>query len=528
MRHKKMITAIAVIYLILGAFSYALADYTLTLEPTDGASSISETHRGDEIYINIMLNDPTDVAGCAFTLEFDPAVFTPPQTDEDGLPVDGAEIVSAFPFTFETTEIDLTQTHRENSSEAGKIYFSGAAINTDDGGGLYGSAGDMALFTIKMKVNKDAAIAGTTLTLKQTELWNIDAGYGIDVGADGVYNSDVDTMGTVSVLVGAVDENHADFNDLTKAFPVLLDNPAGDLATLDLPVGACVDADIDGLCDYVETGTGVYVDADDTGTSPTDDDSDDDGLLDGVETNTDTYVDPTDTGTDPNAADSDGDGFDDKEEIDLSTDPNDATEYPIYVYFQGPDAINVDGTDDFVLMADVPDGETLKEYQITVQYDDTLITYDSNQSVGYPFPPTTVNTDTDGQIVISGLDATGVTGPDTISLVELTFTGVVAGTMDLMITIDKFGENDGNQFTMIPEDHPLEILTCQPGDANMDGSVTMADALMVAQYAVKIIGEGQVPGFLCCDVNCDGNVTMADALKIAQFAVKLIPNLDCN
>ena len=43
------------------------------------------------------------------------------------------------------------------------------------------------------------------------------------------------------------------------------------------------------------------------GTDPGNPDSDDDGLLDGVETNTGTFVSATDTGTNPLESDSDGD-----------------------------------------------------------------------------------------------------------------------------------------------------------------------------------------------------------------------------
>jgi len=68
------------------------------------------------------------------------------------------------------------------------------------------------------------------------------------------------------------------------------------------------DTDGDGLSDGVETNTGVFVNASDTGTDPTAVDSDRDGLRDGVETNTGIFVDETDTGTDPTNTDSDGDG----------------------------------------------------------------------------------------------------------------------------------------------------------------------------------------------------------------------------
>src|SRR5512142_2556906 len=45
------------------------------------------------------------------------------------------------------------------------------------------------------------------------------------------------------------------------------------------------DADADGLPDCVETNTGIYVDATNTGTDPRNPDSDGDGLLDGEEVN---------------------------------------------------------------------------------------------------------------------------------------------------------------------------------------------------------------------------------------------------
>ena len=69
------------------------------------------------------------------------------------------------------------------------------------------------------------------------------------------------------------------------------------------------DADGDGLADGVETNTGTFVDASNTGTDPNDPDTDDDGLEDGVETNTGTFVSASDTGTDPHVADTDSDGL---------------------------------------------------------------------------------------------------------------------------------------------------------------------------------------------------------------------------
>ncbi len=52
-------------------------------------------------------------------------------------------------------------------------------------------------------------------------------------------------------------------------------------------------------------------------------DRDEDTLLNGVETNTGTFVDADDTGTDPANSDTDGDGIPDGEEVTNGTDPND-------------------------------------------------------------------------------------------------------------------------------------------------------------------------------------------------------------
>lgn len=81
------------------------------------------------------------------------------------------------------------------------------------------------------------------------------------------------------------------------------------------------DTDTDGLLDGVETGTGNWVSAADTGTDPLNPDTDQDLLLDGVESNTMTYVSPSNTGTNPNYWDSDFDGFGDGAEVALGTSP---------------------------------------------------------------------------------------------------------------------------------------------------------------------------------------------------------------
>ena len=81
------------------------------------------------------------------------------------------------------------------------------------------------------------------------------------------------------------------------------------------------DTDGDGLSDWVETGTGIYVDQTDTGSDPNNPDTDGDGLSDGDEV--EIYR------TDPNNADTDGDGFADDVELLQGTNPIDPHSWPI-------------------------------------------------------------------------------------------------------------------------------------------------------------------------------------------------------
>ncbi len=80
------------------------------------------------------------------------------------------------------------------------------------------------------------------------------------------------------------------------------------------------DTDGDGIRDRFETGTGTFVSAEDTGTSPTNPDSDGDGLNDGDELNS--YH------TNPAVADTDGDGFDDGFEVSTGFSPTSAASTP--------------------------------------------------------------------------------------------------------------------------------------------------------------------------------------------------------
>jgi hypothetical protein len=190
--------------------------------------------------------------------------------------------------------------------------LAGAEIDTSNGGAKYSASFEMAIFTVKFTVKNDAPLDSFDLSVTQTELLNPDAGWGIDSDQDGTK----DTPEPVPVLVGALDNGDPNFGgaDLTDDFPVLAVDTSGPLATLQLTATPCPDADLDGLCDSVETNTGIYIDPTDTGTDPNNDDTDGDGLKDGEEVNT--------FNTNPTERDSDADGYPD------GSDPNPLVQDP--------------------------------------------------------------------------------------------------------------------------------------------------------------------------------------------------------
>jgi hypothetical protein len=124
-----------------------------------------------------------------------------------------------------------------------------------------------------------------------------------------------------------------DYYELNPVLPMVVTDPTK------------ADTDGDGLNDKVETNTGVFVSATNTGTNPTVADSDGDGLSDKVETNTGIFVSAVNTGTNPTVADTDGDGLSDGAEVNGT---GGFTSDPLLV------DTDSDGTNDFNELNSVP------------------------------------------------------------------------------------------------------------------------------------------------------------------------------
>jgi len=132
------------------------------------------------------------------------------------------------------------------------------------------------------------------------------------------------------------------------------------------------DTDGDGLADGVETGTGIYVDSNNTGTDPTRTDSDRDGLADGVEDPNLPFVDVDQSGTDPNNPDTDGDGFGDRTDILLGQDPTVANipTSPSNTSYKSNFGAYADGT------TDLQDGTTITGAAARIQGGQLMLTED--------------------------------------------------------------------------------------------------------------------------------------------------------
>jgi hypothetical protein len=274
MKQKRLLIAVLIVLCVVVAMaSPVFAQYTLSLVAKDAVGTEkTQFARGEYFTLNINLNNAAGVAGCAFTLNFPANVLASPATDANGLPVNSSDITSAFSFiqTFPVqTGLNPEITYRENSSEAGKIYFAAAEIDPADGGAKYG-VGAITLFTVKLKVKESATTGNFNITLTQTELFNPAAGYGTDVDTDGIYDEGVDTKGKVPVLVGALDKNNSNFGgDLSDDFPILLGDQTAALATLQLAANdvafAAASAGItnpysplSGIQKLIYAGTGTY------------------------------------------------------------------------------------------------------------------------------------------------------------------------------------------------------------------------------------------------------------------------------
>ncbi len=165
-------------------------------------------------------------------------------------------------------------------------------------------------------------------------------------------------------------------------------------------------------------------------------------------------------------------------------------------------------------------------YGVTVTWPSNLATCSSVEA-GTDGYVSASNIGTAGQAVISGFDANGK-GPGTnLNFIVLNMTAASGtGSGAIGLTVQSLVDASTNNLCNTTTAGTLTIgATGTPGDVNGDNSVTIVDALQIAQYYVGI----PVTNFnsAVADVNCDGSITIVDALRVAQYYVGLITSLVC-
>ena len=494
MKHKSLILACLMVFALVLGMSSAASAYTFSLEATsDSAGTAVKTKfdPGEVFYLNIKLDNAGGVAGCAFTLEYPSNVLTPPTTDSEGI---SSGITSPFPFTYNTD-----QTHRGNSSEAGKIYLAGAAINTTDGGSLY-SSGGVTLFRIRFTVRADAVPGSFNVTLKQTVLLNLDAGYDND---------------PVTVLVGAVPNTDVgNWGDLSLAFPDLMPTPPSPLAQAPLYTN-----DGDSIDDAWELAQfGDLTTADDTT------DYDGDGYLD-------RYEQPAQFG---------GNGTNPKVQdppyiypnYNASTD----TRGPYQVV--GPDPLEPfagagDSFDMDVYYFTSDGAQNLAGLSLRIHYDSTKLTWNGFSDVlaiGLGTPSATPQNDTsnfdgdtstDKYLVVpwSGGNWPGETCTEESPLMLYTVNFTVAGGLDEGDTSNiKFSAGSvaaGYTFTGIPAEFEVRILA--PGDVNGDNEVNVSDVLMLIDFIFQV-AQPDPSQLVAADLDASGVIDITDLLMMIDMS----------
>ncbi len=135
------------------------------------------------------------------------------------------------------------------------------------------------------------------------------------------------------------------------------------------------------------------------------------------------------------------------------------------------------------------------------------------------------NINTAGQANITGFDANGK-GPGTnMQFVVLNMTATAQGSGAIGLTINNLTDPSTANICGTATGGTLNVSSVTLGDTNGDGSVTIVDALLVAQYYVGLNPANF--NAAAADVNCSGAIDIVDALRIAQYYVGLLASLTC-
>lgn len=218
MKRKSLSAAVPLLlvaWIICMGFPANAAAKALSLGFTDLAgNALTSVPRGGSFCAVIGVDDAAGVAGAAVTLAYDVSSFDVVESDEGD---SGYFIASSDVFVPVTDTRPLPGTPSNavpclgNKQTPGVVMLSGVSLAAAQGTGGGASAGPHALFTVKFTAKAGAAPGAYPFTVSQSTILNEAAGWGSGTAPE-----------AVPVLVGAVGAQHEDWDDPTKAYPVLL------------------------------------------------------------------------------------------------------------------------------------------------------------------------------------------------------------------------------------------------------------------------------------------------------------------
>jgi hypothetical protein len=149
-----------------------------------------------------------------------------------------------------------------------------------------------------------------------------------------------------------------------------------------------------------------------------------------------------------------------------------------------------------------------------------VLHYSSNSGMLAPFTSGVVNTDStdSGEITFNGANATGATGNTNVLTVTFDVVGFGTSALDLAYSDMAAATTIADLLpTLTIHDGQVVVSHTVLGDANGNGTVTAADALLALTADAQLSIPSQYCPMTCGDANKDGKVTSTDALIILTY-----------
>ncbi len=175
----------------------------------------------------------------------------------------------------------------------------------------------------------------------------------------------------------------------------------------------------------------------------------------------------------------------------------------------------------FVALADITSDDDVMAYNMIEFYDTSFNDYNTDETIRCV--AVTTHNDTDSDIVTdtdtqTDSDTDTQTDSDTDTQTDSDTDTQTDTDSDNPSDTDSDSDTESDTDSDTESDTDVEMVTI--GDANGDGKVTMADAVEVLKYAMKIVAPSDKQTFVS-DVNGDGRITIADATNVQKYALKI-------